>query len=119
MNEIVKIGETEYPVFFDWLSIESISESLGHNSLDLTAMQFSSLAGSLKFTRLVVFHGILGGYRVKKQQCPVETSEELFSGVTKFGKLNPIIEMYTKAFLEFYNSEDAELVETDKKKVNQ
>jgi hypothetical protein len=111
----VRIGENEYPVFFDWLSIESISESIGHNSLDVTVGNFQALTKNLKFIRSIAFHGVQGGFRKEKKQCPFETSEDLFAGVAKFGKMTALVELYTKAFLEFYNDEDS--TETDKKKV--
>jgi len=113
MQEIVINGE-KYPVAFDWLAIENVSEFVGDNSLDLTAKNLNTYVTSLKFTRAVAFEGIKCGYRKIGEPCPFADSDALAEKVKAYAEISPVIAMYTEAVGEFYKSEDAP---NDKKKV--
>lgn len=116
MNEIV-INGAKHPVFFDWLAIEVISEFVGDNSLDATAKKLNTYVQSLKFTRFVAFEGIKCGYKKIGESCPFNNSDELAEAANNYTELSAVISIYTNRVAEFYATEDAELVTTDKKKV--
>ena len=115
MNEIVIAGQ-KYPVFFDWLAIERISEFVGDNALDNTAKKLNTYATSLKFTRFVAFEGIKCGFRKMGEPCPFEDSDALAEKVQTYSEIAPVIGFYTSAVGEFYHTEDVTET-TDKKKV--
>ena len=118
MNEIVIAGK-KHPVCFDWLAIENVSEFVGDNSLDTTTKKLNTYVQSLKFTRFVAFEGIKCGYRKIGEACPFADSDALAEAVKNYAEISPVVSIYTNAVAEFYHSEDEELVESDKKKVNQ
>ncbi len=106
---VIRIADTEHPVFFDWLAIEAISESIQERSLDSTVKNINTHANSLRFTRIVAFEGIKCGYKKQGKECPFKTSEELAEKVRGYNELGVIIAEYVSAVSEFYNSEDAEV----------
>lgn len=105
MNELIIKGQ-KHPVFFDFLAIEKISQSVSDVSLDDTVKKVQSLAGTLKFARDVAFFGIEGGYRQIGEPCPFKSSEHLAESIKKYSEIQSSIGWYTESVAEFYNTED-------------
>lgn len=110
----MRIGGNDYPIYFSWLAIENISAAQGDTSLDATANQLDKRVNTLKFARVVIFEGVKAGCKKEGIECPFKTSEDVADAITKFAEATEVMEIYTKAVLDFYAP-----IEEDKKKGEQ
>lgn len=102
----IEINGVEHPMFMSVNAIHRILEAMGWD--EFTLMQEASKpVVLLKLSKYSAFHAIANGYRLKGEESPFETPEELVDAITSFEVLQPAVDLFSNGCIGFFTPKGA------------
>lgn len=104
------IGGKEYPIRFTMAAIQRALKVMNVKPSELAAKAVSpNLEDIMDFTLAVTYAGLVSGHKLTNtgKPMPFNSTEELAEAIDSLSELNPAIELFSAAWLNFVGAGEA------------
>lgn len=117
---MIKLGDKEYPISYNWEAIEGIQSDLDADSLDnlykSIAMVINQpegitnkdMANVMKTAKVIIYHGLRGAAFENDTEIPFKTPQHVGARLKSFTEAGKQIGLFLAAFGELFHADPDE-----------